>query len=374
MLEYFNVYSSVAGLMGSPGQAPHSSANAWLNAMADCRRRLGVNGQSVAWGAVAEIGYAARHGADKRADVAGSGAISRVVALRSQFSLLATSRSFTVMPAEFSRLLAGTTEARSFLAYAHLRARGRVAEKPKPTPKQRPTLEKKAVVSLETVLELAQKTAGADVDADAPLMDAGVDSLGAVELRNQLQAAAGSSQSLPSTLVFDHPTARQIASLFIVEECVPAMHARVARSSVSLETVLELAQKTAGADVDADAPLMDAGVDSLGAVELRNQLQAAAGSSQSLPSTLVFDHPTARQIASLFIVEECVPAMHARVARSSVSLETVLELGSEDGWCRRGCRRAADGCWRRLAGRGRAAQSAAGRRWVEPVAAQHAGV
>ena len=67
-------------------------------------------------------------------------------------------------------------------------------------------------VSLEVVLDMVKRTAGASVDADAPLMEAGVDSLGAVELRNQLQGAA-SGQSLPSTLVFDHPTARQLASV-----------------------------------------------------------------------------------------------------------------------------------------------------------------
>ena len=68
-------------------------------------------------------------------------------------------------------------------------------------------------MSLEAVLEMARRSAGGAVDADAPLMEAGVDSLGAVELRNQLQWAAGEGVSLPSTVVFDRPTVRQLAAM-----------------------------------------------------------------------------------------------------------------------------------------------------------------
>eukprot|EP00964_Phaeocystis_antarctica_P035000 scaffold19941_cov71-Phaeocystis_antarctica.AAC.1 len=69
-----------------------------------------------------------------------------------------------------------------------------------------------AAVSLETVLALVARTAGGAVDADVPLMEAGLDSLGAVELRNELQEALGEgAPALPSTLAFDHPTARQLA-------------------------------------------------------------------------------------------------------------------------------------------------------------------
>ena len=113
-----------------------------------------------------------------------------------------------------------------------------------------------------------------------------------------LQAAVGDSVTLPSTLIFDHPTASQIAqelASYVVETVAPAHQCGV---SVSLEEVLSLVARTAGATVAADAPLMEAGLDSLGAVELRNMLQAAVGDSVTLPSTLIFDHPTARGLAS----------------------------------------------------------------------------
>eukprot|EP00966_Prymnesium_polylepis_P129047 2984176-Prymnesium_polylepis.1 len=73
----------------------------------------------------------------------------------------------------------------------------------------------------------------------------------------------------------------------------------VSPGTLDLEAVLAMVRRTAGGAVDSDAPLMEAGVDSLGAVELRNQLQAAVGPGVLLPSTLAFDHPTARQLAAL---------------------------------------------------------------------------
>eukprot|EP00966_Prymnesium_polylepis_P047843 1108000-Prymnesium_polylepis.1 len=66
-------------------------------------------------------------------------------------------------------------------------------------------------LTLGAVVNVARRTGGGNIEPDVPLMEAGIDSLGAVELRNQLQAAVGEG-TLPSTLVFDHPTARQLAS------------------------------------------------------------------------------------------------------------------------------------------------------------------
>ena len=70
------------------------------------------------------------------------------------------------------------------------------------------------------ILEAVRGTAAAVIGSgkvadDAPLMDSGVDSLGAIEFRNRLAAELG--VKLPSTLTFDYPTIAAIAG-FISKE------------------------------------------------------------------------------------------------------------------------------------------------------------
>ena len=59
------------------------------------------------------------------------------------------------------------------------------------------------------VQQAAQELLGKDTSADAPLMDSGLDSLGAVEFRSRLSSQLGDVK-LPETLIFDFPTLRQI--------------------------------------------------------------------------------------------------------------------------------------------------------------------
>ena len=76
--------------------------------------------------------------------------------------------------------------------------------------------DRKAAVQAQ-VQEAVRSIMGADISADEPLMAAGLDSLGAVELKNSLEGRLG--LQLPGTLVFDYPSASAIAAY--VETLLP---------------------------------------------------------------------------------------------------------------------------------------------------------
>ena len=70
------------------------------------------------------------------------------------------------------------------------------------------------------VLAVAQSVLGSAPDVQQPLMAAGLDSLGAVELRNSLQTRF-SLQDLPATLIFDHPSVSAISAYLTGEYSAP---------------------------------------------------------------------------------------------------------------------------------------------------------
>jgi acyl transferase domain-containing protein len=63
-LDFFVLFSSGAALLGSPGQSNYAAANGFLDGLAHYRQRLGLPALSINWGSWADVGMAAGVGAD----------------------------------------------------------------------------------------------------------------------------------------------------------------------------------------------------------------------------------------------------------------------------------------------------------------------
>jgi acyl carrier protein len=72
----------------------------------------------------------------------------------------------------------------------------------------------------QQVAQAVQEVLGSAVGAEQPLMSAGLNSLGSVELRNSLEARLG--LQLPATLVFDYPSISALAIYLAGRADLPA--------------------------------------------------------------------------------------------------------------------------------------------------------
>lgn len=68
----------------------------------------------------------------------------------------------------------------------------------------------------------------------------------------------------------------------------------MSQQGILLKLVQELAANVLGQNISPDQPFMAAGLDSLGALELRDRIAEAV--DVVLPSTLLFDYPNARML------------------------------------------------------------------------------
>jgi acyl transferase domain-containing protein len=258
-LSAFVLFSSLAGVLGTPGQGNYAAANGYLDALAEVRRAAGLPAVSIAWGLWAQDSGMITHLADAdRARLARAG----VAPLPTETALAALDRSVTLDRATVVAAVLDVAAMRDQLAAGVLPpvlsglvptvARRAASAEPAESwetrlanltdADQRVLLVDLVRAQVATVLAFADPDA---VEAGRPLLQMGFDSLTAVELRNRLGAATG--LRLPMTLVFDQPTATAIAD-YLHAELAPAAPAQAELVRAELDRLELLLPDSAGDD------------------------------------------------------------------------------------------------------------------------------
>ncbi|GAA2552924.1 hypothetical protein GCM10010435_24070 [Winogradskya consettensis] len=220
-LDAFVVFSSIAGVWGSGGQAAYAAANAHLDALVRTRRARGAAGTSVAWGPWAGSGMAASTEADDYLRRRGLAPLTPQRAMAALAEAIdGGEECVTVADIDWSRFLATFTATRPAPLFAELGG-GEQAEVPSGAGDAGDGLRGRirglsATEQTDLLVRLVRTEAAAvlrhsgidRVPAGRAFNDLGFDSLTAVELRNRLVAATG--LSMPASLVFDHPDAAAV--------------------------------------------------------------------------------------------------------------------------------------------------------------------
>jgi acyl transferase domain-containing protein/surfactin synthase thioesterase subunit/D-arabinose 1-dehydrogenase-like Zn-dependent alcohol dehydrogenase/acyl carrier protein len=219
-LDFFVMYASAAGLLGSPGQANYAAANTFLDALAHHRRSLGLPALSIDWGAFSEVGLAAAQdnrgarlasrGMHSLTPEQGIDALGRLLAgAQVQMGVVAidmnqwgaahraTARSRRLSPLQTKH----RGEPRREQEAQELLARLVTAD----------PAGRAAMLTEILLLQVAQvlRLPETQIAPSAPLTTLGMDSLMGLDLRNRIESVLGIR--LPASLLLTHPTVNGLA-------------------------------------------------------------------------------------------------------------------------------------------------------------------
>jgi NADPH:quinone reductase-like Zn-dependent oxidoreductase/NAD(P)-dependent dehydrogenase (short-subunit alcohol dehydrogenase family)/acyl carrier protein len=212
-LDFFVMYSSAAGLMGSPGQGNYAAANSFLDALAHLRRSRGMHGLSIDWGTFSEVGLAAAEkNRGERLALRGMRSLRPQEGLQVLRGLLGTSEAQVgVVPLNLRQWGAFHQVALASPRLSELRKES--AEAPSEGDREllgklraAPSTARAGLIAEHLRGQVAHvlRVAEEKVELDTPLTSLGLDSLMGLELRNRVEALFGIK--MPATLLWTYPT------------------------------------------------------------------------------------------------------------------------------------------------------------------------
>jgi acyl carrier protein len=220
-LDCFVLFSSWASFLGSQGQANHSAANAFMDALAWQRRAAGLPGLSINWGAWAEIGAATKGDAAEHLARRGIGSFSPEMGLRALGYLMSQGGiqvAVTPFDLEKWRQASASAERSDWFEFLDQATDNEKSADDLSVVDLKQALlaatpGKQRYLVMEAFLkELVGKTLRMPVtriDADKPFKSFGMDSLTALEFRNRIEASI--EATLSATLVWNYPTINKLA-------------------------------------------------------------------------------------------------------------------------------------------------------------------
>jgi len=236
-VDWWLTFSSVASLLGAPGQGTYAAANSWVDGLVAYRRSLGLPAVGINWGPWAEVGRAqffADLGVAMITVEQGLAAMQLALAAdrarTGVFSLDARQWFQSFPSAAGSSLFAKLQD----LTTSERRGGGAIrAELDACDAAERPGRLATAIAGeIRAVLRSTEP-----IDPDRPMESLGLDSLMALELRNRLEASLGTM--LPAALVWAYPTITDLAGVL----CERLGYASVAEAEAAPEAESELSDE-----------------------------------------------------------------------------------------------------------------------------------
>ncbi|WP_156763675.1 beta-ketoacyl reductase, partial [Mycobacterium scrofulaceum] len=211
-LDWWLAFSSVASLLGAPGQGAYAAANSWVDGLVAHRRAAGLPAVGINWGPWAEVGRA-QFFADlgvamitvEQGLEAMQLALSAGRARTGVFSLDARQWFQSFPAAAGSSLFAQLHDATSERRAGGGAIRAELDALDGEAAGERPARLAAAIADeIRAVLRSSEP-----IDPGRPMQSLGLDSLMALELRNRLESSLGTT--LPAALVWAYPTITDLA-------------------------------------------------------------------------------------------------------------------------------------------------------------------